>query len=133
MSAAFRITRPGLRRQVPDQLLLGRRQGLSRPLLDRQRAEQLAPMPDGLEHRCTRHDALLDRRHRPRGRGLASSGHVASGRSSSPTRTQTSARAAPVPSPSARAILGSSSSFAYVCPTRSENSDSTSYGVARLP
>jgi hypothetical protein len=32
-----------------------------------------------------------------------------------------------------RAIRGSTSSAAYVSPIRSENSDSTSYGVARLP
>ena len=48
-------------------------------------------------------------------------------------RTHTSARNAPVPSASARAIRGSSSSFAYALPSRSEKSESTSYGVARSP
>jgi hypothetical protein len=48
-------------------------------------------------------------------------------------RTQTSVRTAPVPLASARAIRGSSSSFAYALPTRSENSERTSYGVARFP
>jgi hypothetical protein len=42
---------PGLRGQVADQLLLGRRERLPRPFLDRQRAEQLATVTDRLEHR----------------------------------------------------------------------------------
>ena len=48
-------------------------------------------------------------------------------------RTHTSARTAPVPPASARAIRGRRSSFAYALPSRSENSDSTSYGAARSP
>ena len=50
---------PRLRGQVPDELLLGRRQRFPRPLLDRQRAEQLAAMADRLEHRRSRDGALL--------------------------------------------------------------------------
>ena len=38
-----------------------------------------------------------------------------------------------MPSPRIRAIRGSTSSSAYAPPTRSENSDRTSYGVARFP
>ena len=56
----------------------------------------------------------------------AAGGHAASERRRSPLRTHTSARDAPVPSASARAILGISSSLAYVFPRRSENSDRTS-------
>ena len=123
-----------LRGQIPDELLLGRRERLPRPLLDREGAKQLATMTDRLEQRRSWRRSSVDwtppaSRRRARVLGPRSPPD----RSSLPTRTHTSARAAPLPSPSARAILGRSSSFAYVCPTRSENSESTSYGVARFP
>ena len=63
----------------------------------------------------------------------ASGGHVATSRNSSSTASQTSARSAPTPSPSTRTMRVSTSSSAYAPPTRSENSESTSYGVARFP
>ena len=63
----------------------------------------------------------------------ASRGHAAAGWSSPPTRSHTRAVSAPVPSPSTCAIRGRTSSVAKEVPIRSENSVSTSYGVARSP
>jgi hypothetical protein len=63
----------------------------------------------------------------------AGSPQDAAGRSSSPIFSHTRACLAPVPSPKIVAILGSTSSKEYVPAMRSENSESTSYGVARFP
>jgi hypothetical protein len=60
-------------------------------------------------------------------------GHAASSRSLPAVRSHTSARWAPVASTSIRAIRGRTSSVEWVPAICSENSDSTSYGVARLP
>ena len=114
---------PCLRGQVADELLLGRRDRVAGLLLDRQRAEELALMPDRLAHRRR---ATVRRRRRP----TATSGRAVGVRAAtpprirswSPMRTHTSARIAPVPPASARAIRGRSSSFAYAFPSRSENS-----------
>jgi len=66
-------------------------------------------------------------------RAWAGTGHVAAGRISSSTRNHTVASVAPVPSAKSRAMRGRMSSPPYVSLTCSENPDSTSYGVARLP
>src|SRR4249919_511793 len=65
--------------------------------------------------------------------GSASVGHEAAGRSSAPRRSHTLAEPAPVAWPRICAMRPRTSSVAYDSPTRSENSVSTSYGVARLP
>ena len=66
--------------------------------------------------------------------GAASpSGHDAIGAIRSPVRSSIEIRSAPMPSPRTRASRGSTSSTEYVSARRSENPDSTSYGVARSP
>ena len=124
----------GLRGEVGDELrlrLVHRVVGRHR---DGERPEELAPVLDregGV--RLGKHGERAIAIERNRAGTVASNGQDAATRSRSCVRSQTSARAAPIPSPTTRAILGRTSSSAYVSATRSENSARSSYGVARVP
>jgi hypothetical protein len=123
----------GLMREVVHELDLDRCERLAASLGDGECAEDIALVThehDAIGVRDARYSGSVEL-HRRVGAGV--SGNAAARRSAEPLRNHTSAISADVPSQRTRAMRGSTSSLAYDSATRPENSDRTSYGVARLP
>ena len=125
----------GLRREVVEEPQVGRRERAPGKWRNGDRADELA----AVAHRelvlraGKRWQHVPVQRHGRERRTDGSSGQVAAGTSSSPTRNHTHAVAAPLPSTRICAMCDSTSVDGYELAMRSDSSVSTSYGVEREP